>query len=863
MTDFLSKRAFFPLLLFLAPAFLYAGERTLPTEAEIDRAARWAEARWNVEPAVQAAEPPGLIVRANHDPVLKRRRGDTPLRLSDRELERGLYCHAVSHVDVVLPKPGKTFTALVGIDCNADTRGGKGSVRFGVRVDGELEFRSEILREGMEPVPVTVDLDGATSFSLCIEDGGDGISHDQSNWGDAKVEFEDGRSLFLDELPLRSSVRAAEGLPFSFVYGDRNSDEFLRQCRFTRNAEMLDDETRHAKTRYSIVWQDEKTGLEVRLVGLLYRDFPVVEWTVYFKNNGKEKTPILSRVRAADLEFDTDGHPEAMLHHHIGSPSTPNDYQPLETLLRPGGRHRMSGTGGRPSDRHWPYFNLAGRGSEGGGTIAVVGWPGQWEAEFSNPAEEDRRGCIRFEAGQEQFHAALLPGEEIRTPMIVLLFWDGDRLRSQNVWRRWFLEHNAPKLSNEKVPPYHWTINTSPYYWEMIHADTAKQIMFIDGLLERGLFIDYWWMDAGWYVNNGSWVNTGTWEVDQKRFPGGLRPISDHAKAKGVKTLVWFEPERVTAGTWLAEEHPDWVLGGKDGGILNLGHPDARHWLIEHIDGLIVSEGIGLYRQDFNIEPLGFWRAADAPDRQGMTENKHVCGYLAFWDELRRRHPDMPIDSCASGGRRNDLETLRRAIILHRTDNYETTGNQGQTYGIASWTPLYGIGAGGADAYHFRSMLTPYQNSSFDIRDENFDFAKARKYQADWRRINPYFLQDYYPLTPYTLDESAWLAWQHNAYDGRSGVVQVFKRPESPYTSARLKFHGLDPDAIYGFTDLDDRPFTHYLASGSEDTRIALRSDLGPAFFSGRELMEKGLPLCIEDRRVALILEYHALETAK
>ena len=32
-----------------------------------------------------------------------------------------------------------------------------------------------------------------------------------------------------------------------------------------------------------------------------------------------------------------------------------------------------------------------------------------------------------------------------------------------------------------------------------------------------------------------------------------------------------------------------------------------------------------------------------------MTEIKHVMGYLAFWDELRRRHPGLLIDSCASG----------------------------------------------------------------------------------------------------------------------------------------------------------------------------------------------------------------------
>ena len=50
------------------------------------------------------------------------------------------------------------------------------------------------------------------------------------------------------------------------------------------------------------------------------------------------------------------------------------------------------------------------------------------------------------------------------------------------------------------------------------------------------------------------------------------------------------------------------------------------------------------------------------PDRQGITENLYVQGHLAFWDEFRRRNPYLRIDSCASGGRRNDLETIRRAV---------------------------------------------------------------------------------------------------------------------------------------------------------------------------------------------------------
>ena len=77
---------------------------------------------------------------------------------------------------------------------------------------------------------------------------------------------------------------------------------------------------------------------------------------------------------------------------------------------------------------------------------------------------------------------------------------------------------------------------------------------------KKDLKLDYWWMDAGWYIQQQGWPQVGTWEVDPKRFPRGLRPISDHAHAKGVKTLVWFEPERVMPGTWLYEHHPEWLL---------------------------------------------------------------------------------------------------------------------------------------------------------------------------------------------------------------------------------------------------------------------------------------------------------------
>ena len=570
--------------------------------------------------------------------------------------------------------------------------------------------------------------------------------------------------------------------PFSFTYAGKPSAELLKTWDLKRQKRRLDDQ----RTEHTVVYTDPKTGLVVRSVAVEYHDFPTVEWTLYFKNTGAADTPILEAIQSLDIECRRGAEGEFVLHHQTGSPCQPNDYQPFETPLAPGAVKRISAAGGRPTNSDLPYFNLAWPGE---GLIVVVGWPGQWAAEFAR----DGADGVRLRAGQELTRFKLLPGEEVRTPLVVLQFWKGDRVRSQNVWRRWMLAHNLPRPGG-KLPPVQLAACSSHQFGEMIQADTKSQKLFIDRYLEEGLKLDYWWMDAGWYWYKTGWGNTGTWEVDTNRFPGGLRVISDHAHAKGVKIIVWFEPERVTAGTWLAENHPAWILGGKEGGLLDLGNPEARTWLTDHVDRLLTEQGIDLYRQDFNMDPLEHWRKNDAPDRQGITEIRHVTGYLAYWDELRRRHPDMLIDSCASGGRRNDLETLRRAVPLLRSDYIiEPVGNQGHTYGIAFWMPYYGTGSGAIDAYMLRSVMCPNFIACFDVRRKDLDYGLIRRVLGQWRQVAPYYFGDYYPLTPYSLDAAVWIAWQFDRPDLGEGMVQAFRRGESVYEAARFRLRGLEP----------------------------------------------------------------------
>ncbi len=636
--------------------------------------------------------------------------------------------------------------------------------------------------------------------------------------------------------------------PFSFVLGDTPSQVVLQRSQRTSEHKQLDPH----KTAHSVRYVDPQTGLEVRWEGVEYPAYRTVEWTVYLKNTGTTDTPVIHDLQALDCRLSRrGGSDEFMLHYNRGDTCAPNAFEPQLKSLGPGTEFQTAPENGRSTNGAWPYFNLRA-GDEG--VMVVVAWPGQWAARFSRDADRS----LSLTAGQQLAHLRLHPGEEIRTPLIVLQFSSNNTwIDAQNVWRRWMIEHNLPRPGGKQLPLPLLNACSSHQFAEMTQANETNQIEFIDSYLAKGLQLNYWWMDAGWYVGAAEkgWPWTGTWEVDRRphRFPRGLRAVSDHAHAKGVKTIVWFEPERVAGETWLAAEHPEWILGGSGGGLLNLGNREAWTWLVDKIDSIITQEGIDLYRQDFNIDPLSFWRSHDREDRQGMTENQYVVGYLAYWDELLRRHPGMLIDSCASGGRRNDLETMRRAVPLLRSDYlFEPVGQQGHTYGLSFWLPFFGTGytpsntvgwgwgTGGIsyDPYTRRSNMCPSNTACFDFRVE-VDDALIQKLYREWLAAGDVYFGDYYPLTPHSLEADAWIAWQFHNQQSQKGMVQAFRRTESDFFGGQFRLQGLDPDARYQVTN-SDHPET--------------------VVQTGRQLMEQGLSIDIPTRPGAAVLFYQRVE---
>ena len=339
-------------------------------------------------------------------------------------------------------------------------------------------------------------------------------------------------------------LKAKAQMPFSFIFDGKEASSLLSSWPMKTETKKINDN----KTQHSMIWTDDKTGLEVRCNAVEYSDFPVIEWTVYFKNTGKEDTPILEKIQGLDTQFQRSEKGEFVLHHWKGDTGGGDLYQPVELTLAPNAKQNFAPNGGRGSNGSFPYYNLA---MPDGGVIIAVGWAGQWASSFTRDAKQG----LKITAGQQLTHMILKPGEQVRTPLIALVFWKEKNIAdAQNLWRHWMIAHNVPRTASGKLPCQSFFGNTSLQFNEMCNADEACQEQFLDRYKEEKIQLDYWWMDAGWYPCDGNWPKTGTWEPDTKRFPAGLRAISDHALKQNVKTLVWFEPERVAADTWISKK---------------------------------------------------------------------------------------------------------------------------------------------------------------------------------------------------------------------------------------------------------------------------------------------------------------------
>ncbi len=577
---------------------------------------------------------------------------------------------------------------------------------------------------------------------------------------------------------------------------------------------------RGGKTTYITV-SHKKSDVTATVEATIYEESASCDWTVYIKNEGASNSPVISDFYAMNSALPTGK--KADVYFSKGSFCEADDFETMKSglSLLP---LIFTANGGR-TESFLPYFNIHGKD---GSAVLAVGWSGQWYTSLSQTFDG-----TKVKAKQQTLKGYLLPGEEVRSPLISLTFYDTDNaVKGFNAFRQYTIDCVYPEGTKQ--------VATTGIGIEVPGVTEKQVLQNVKNIPEEWTpSLDYAWVDAGWYPVRNNWSDSvGNWYADPERFPNGLGEISKRLEERGMELLVWYEIERCCKDTAVYNEcikHDGWLLINEDNdeaNVVNFANEEALEYITNLMLDSLRYNGVKCLRMDSNFTPLPHWELADkkwADGRKGITENHHVANIYRFLDTLLEEIPGLKIDMCASGGKRLDIEMSRRSIPLWRSDYncMDGEGNskpdilqatQAQTYGISFWYPYNGTCAYVEGEYATRSNII-----SCSQRLEYFD-------------IRPHMVGNYYPLTYGGTDTTKYLAMQFDT-DAESGMALIYKRENVKENTYNLKLNGLDPNEIYEYYNYDT-PDVKYEKSGNE-------------------LMTSGVELTIDETPKATILLYN------
>lgn len=610
-------------------------------------------------------------------------------------------------------------------------------------------------------------------------------------------------------------------------------------------------------------------GLEMTVDVTRYDNDPVVEWSLSFTNNGTNNSARIRNLSAGDFTLLFGQGETATLWRGVGEMGNrPNretaerlNYSYSYTTLTNGVTECLSCTNGWPAFHGFPYFRVY---SPTQGYTVAIGWQGQWSASVKRTADG-----VRVAAGQETLDIFLKPGETVVSPTITVLgFTDGER--GVNDWRRFMRRWILPRAEGgtEPIRPIlAFDVPGGRLYETLTAADAVQAIRQARA---KGLRMDALWVDAGWYQRKDqrtpdgkpvSWYSgTGTWVPDPARFPQGFRPVADELAKEGAKLILWYEPERVQKYNAFYPSAKPFLAPLDSPGTMryDLSRPETVDFLAEVIGTSVVSNGVRFFRQDMNgPAPILFWRAIDAAradDRNGLAENLSVQGEFRFWNELRRRQPGLLFDTCAGGGRRNDLSTLRfPAVPLHYTDTGYTNYVEKLRYNhmLNEWL-FYRKNI----SWFFHDSKTRRINrrkavidlaqmhtvrSDHYLRPEPWHVQEEDQLIGVWRRTASLLTDgDYYLLTPATFGDDKW--WVTQFHDPRtgSGFLQVVAPVHSSQGKCTVMLKGVSAGLPVKFTDL----FSNTTFGGVSGTPLHLEEPQQDATVIAYEICPKRTDTC-------------------
>lgn len=207
--------------------------------------------------------------------------------------------------------------------------------------------------------------------------------------------------------------------------------------------------------------------------------------------------------------------------------------------------------------------------------------------------------------------------------------------------------------------------------WEAIYFEHSEEAVkkIVDKAAELG--VERVVLDDGWFGSRrNDRSGLGDWTISPEVWPNGLKPIIQYINDKGIEFGLWFEGEMVNPDSDLYRAHPDWILQepgripvqGRWQQVLDLTKKEAFDYVLNQVSAVLGENNIAYIKWDHN-------RHLTDPISDGHpVVHKQTEAIYRLFDELKRRHPGLEIESCSSGGGRVDLGMIEHVDRFWTSD---------------------------------------------------------------------------------------------------------------------------------------------------------------------------------------------------
>ena len=469
-------------------------------------------------------------------------------------------------------------------------------------------------------------------------------------------------------------------------------------------------------------------------------------------------------------------------------------------------------------------FSLDGRPQENTGRVigAALCYPGNYKLFV----DTDDSNFHHFFAGinEENSEYHLKKGETFSTPELAFTYSEEGLSGASRNFHKWGRDNRLHAGNKERKV----LLNS----WEGVYFDINEPVMagMMEDIASMGgeLFV----MDDGWfggkYPRNVDNSSLGDWVVDTRKLPNGINGLLETAKKNGISFGIWIEPEMANTVSELYEKHPEYivkaskrpVIEGRGGTqvVLDLSNPKVQDIVFEVVDTLMTKyPEIDYIKWDANAPIMEHGSQYLSADDQSHLYIDYHRGLVKTLDRIRKAHPDVTIQACASGGGRANWGYLPWFDEFWTSDNNDALQRVYMQWGTSYFFPAIAMASHiSASPNHqtFRRIPTKFradvamsgrlglEMQPKDMSDE--DRAICRRAIEDYKKIRPivqfgdlYRLQSPFDkkgvaslmyVTP-EKDDAVFFWWK----------TETFMNQQLP----RIPMAGLDPDKEYVVTELN------------------------------------------------------------